>query len=86
MDVWGPYKAKTHDDSNMFLTVVDDFTRHTWVFLMKHNNDSVAILHMLLALIETQFKTQVFCIRTDNARELCDGNILHLYHEKGILH
>ena len=86
VDVWGPYQAKTHDVYNMFLTVVDDFTRHTWVFLMKQKSDSTNILSMLLALIETQFNTHVLCIRTDNAKELCEGSILQLYRAKGILH
>ena len=35
IDVWGPYKVLTHDKCSMFLTIVDDYSRHTWIFLLK---------------------------------------------------
>lgn len=41
LDVWGPYSHKTHNNCSYFLTIVDDFTRCTWIFLMKHKSDSV---------------------------------------------
>lgn len=27
VDVWGPYRSKTHNNCNIFLTIVDDYTR-----------------------------------------------------------
>lgn len=36
VDTWGPYKSVTHDGCSWFLTIVDDCTRHTWVFPMKN--------------------------------------------------
>ncbi|XP_060170775.1 uncharacterized protein LOC132601727 [Lycium barbarum] len=41
MDVWGPYRQYTYNGYRYFLTIVDDYTRMTWVFLMKHKSDSV---------------------------------------------
>lgn len=35
-DVWGPYAIPTHSGARYFLTVVDDFSRNTWVYLMNH--------------------------------------------------
>ena len=35
MDVWGPYSIATLDGFKYFLTMVDDATRATWLFLMK---------------------------------------------------
>ena len=29
LDLWGPYVKATHNGCNMFLTIVDDFTRTT---------------------------------------------------------
>ena len=34
-DVWGPFAKATHDGFKYFLTIVDDATRSTWVYLMK---------------------------------------------------
>lgn len=31
VDIWGPYRHKTRSGCNMFLTIVDDFTRTTWL-------------------------------------------------------
>lgn len=30
IDVWGPYKHATYDGFKYFLTIVDDYNRHTW--------------------------------------------------------
>ena len=59
IDVWGPYKIHTHDGCNMFLTIVDDFSRHTWVFLLKHKSDVHIIMSNFLSYIENQFSTTV---------------------------
>jgi hypothetical protein len=34
-DIWSPYHVPTIDKQRYFLTIVDDCTRCTWVFLMK---------------------------------------------------
>ncbi|KAJ0094884.1 hypothetical protein Patl1_15917 [Pistacia atlantica] len=44
MDVWGPYAHPTVDHHRFFLTIVDDHTRITWIFLMKHKSET--ILHL----------------------------------------
>lgn len=35
-DLWGPFDTSTVDGFKYFLTIVDDFTRCTWVYLLKH--------------------------------------------------
>ena len=35
LDVWSPYKWSTGEGYRIFLTILDDFTRATWVFLLK---------------------------------------------------
>ena len=34
LDVWGPFAKATHDGFKYFLTIVDNATRSTWVYLM----------------------------------------------------
>ena len=36
--------------------------------------------------VENQFKLTIKVVRTDNARELCDGPALRWYLDKGIIH
>ncbi|KAL2921578.1 Retrovirus-related Pol polyprotein from transposon TNT 1-94 [Bienertia sinuspersici] len=86
VDLWGPYKVTTHNGCNCFLTIVDDFTRATWVYLLKFKKDSVTSLKNFVAYIQTQYNTSVQIIRTDDALELCKGDILQFYLDKGIEH
>lgn len=34
-DIWGPYSTPSHSDHRYVVTIVDDNTRFTWVFLIK---------------------------------------------------
>lgn len=86
IDTWGPFKTKTHDGFSYFLTIVDDLSRHTWTFLMKNKDDVVPIISDLIVFFHTQYKKNVMCIRTDNAKELCEGNIVQVYRRHGIRH
>ncbi|PWA72013.1 hypothetical protein CTI12_AA274590 [Artemisia annua] len=38
LDVWGPYMVTSRYGFKYFLTVVDDYTRAVWVFLMKNKS------------------------------------------------
>ena len=39
LDVWGPYRFECVGGFRFFLTIVDDFTRATWVFLLKSKEE-----------------------------------------------
>ena len=38
MDVWGPAFVSTHSRSVYFLSVIDDFSRKVWCFLLKQKS------------------------------------------------
>ena len=35
IDFWGPMKHPTRKNRNSFITIVDDFSRYTWILLKK---------------------------------------------------
>lgn len=37
VDIWGPYKVSTRGKFRFFLTLVDDYSRMTWVYLLEKN-------------------------------------------------
>lgn len=43
IDTWGPFSTPTHDGFRYFLTIVDDCSRATWVYLLKHKSDVLTI-------------------------------------------
>ncbi|KAL2901944.1 Retrovirus-related Pol polyprotein from transposon RE1, partial [Bienertia sinuspersici] len=59
IDLWGPYKVKTHNGCNQFITIVDDFTRFTWTHLIKNKSDVASVLPTFAMFVETQFGAQI---------------------------
>ncbi|GJR60066.1 ribonuclease H-like domain-containing protein [Tanacetum coccineum] len=39
LDLWGPYKVTSFEGFRFFLTVVDDYTRAVWVYLIKSKDE-----------------------------------------------
>jgi hypothetical protein len=68
-DIWGPYFLPTHDGFKYFLTIVDDCSRSTWVFLMSSKGATRSLLVSFFTMIETQFNTKIKTIRSDNGLE-----------------
>ncbi|XP_075080080.1 uncharacterized protein LOC142165420 [Nicotiana tabacum] len=77
-DVWGPFKVLTHDGKRFFLTLMDDFSRYTWVCLMNSEDESVVVLKYFLALMTTKFSATVKTIRTDNGGEFINSQLKEL--------
>ncbi|CAH9101689.1 unnamed protein product [Cuscuta europaea] len=68
-DVWGPYRTQASCGSRYFLTVVDDYFRAVWIYLMREKNEVGQILKNFLAMAKLQFKQEGKIIRTDNGTE-----------------
>ncbi|XP_070005233.1 uncharacterized protein [Nicotiana sylvestris] len=77
IDVWGPYRIPTHDRKHLFLTIVDDHTKFTWVYLLQMKSDIATLLRLFLPLLKTQFSTviKVLKFQTRNWREYVEGVI-----------
>jgi len=69
VDLWGPYNTSIFDGNKYFLTIVDDFSRMTWLFLLKHKFDVCVALKIFLQYVKNQFAKQVKVIRSDNGTE-----------------
>ena len=82
-DVWGPFAKCTHDGFRYFLTIVDDATRSTLVYLMKSKSDTKPLLIFFCKMISTQFHTNIKAIRTNNAQEFL---LKDFFANQGILH
>lgn len=86
VDVWGPFSCKTHDNKRFLLTIVDDFTRSTWTYLMQFKSDVVMLLKNFILMIEKQFKSSLKIVRTHNGSEFVNNFSNSLFFEKGIIH
>lgn len=82
-DIWGPYFIPSLAGHRFFLTLVDDFSRFTWVILMKSKSETRQHLRTFISFIENQFSTTLKFIRSDNGTEF----LMHdFFNSKGILH
>ena len=69
-----------------FMTIVDDYSRFTWIHLLKHRTECVKVMTDFFVNVETQFKQKVEMVRSDKAPELCQGLMRELFFSKGIIH
>ena len=86
MDVWGPYKHDTYNGNKYFLTLVDDFSRMTWVFLLKYKSDCLLHLKVFVNLIQNQFNTTIKIMRSDNGLEFLNSQCTSFFQSLGIVH
>ncbi|KAL4355240.1 hypothetical protein GQ457_06G015480 [Hibiscus cannabinus] len=82
-DIWGPYRTQTYDNYRYFLTIVDDYSRSTWTYLLKQKSDVISIIPSFIAMIKRQYGFDLKVFRSDNAPEL---RFSELFSTLGILH
>jgi hypothetical protein len=82
-DIWGPHRFSTHTGAHYFLTIVDDYTRFTWIFLMKLKSETQSLLKSFITFANTQFNRQIKCVRSDNGTEV--KSLLSFFSTLGIL-
>lgn len=86
IDISGAYKVPSRGNHRYFLTLVDDYSRMTWVHLLRHKSDAYDVINNFVFMANTKFEKQVKIIRSDNALEFDDHQYIQFFHEKGILH
>ena len=83
-DLWGPYRTTSHCGARYFLTIIDDYSRSVWLFLLPTKQGVSQTIRDFLALVERQFAKHVKTIRSDNGTEfMC---LTSFFREKGIIH
>ena len=61
--------AATVEGYKFFLTLVDDCTRTTWLYLMKFKSKARFLLESFITMIKTQFDCQIKTVRSDHGQE-----------------
>lgn len=79
----GVYHVPSIFGAKYFLTIVDDYSKSTWIYLMKRKSDTQQLLVQFIHLVETQFDTKVKMIQSDNGPEFKLDNF---YSTQGIIH
>ena len=85
IDFSGPFRKPSLGGARYMLVAVDDMSRTVWVFLTK-NRSGEAVSECLKQLFaqEGKPKSVTAVIRSDNAREFCEGEVPVMLKEMGI--
>ncbi|KAJ0478882.1 putative RNA-directed DNA polymerase [Helianthus annuus] len=85
-DVWGPAPNSDKNRFKYFVLFVDDFSRMTWVYFMKHKSEVPEKFFMFYKMIQTQFKKKLQILRSDNGGEFVNQSMKNFFQENGLIH
>ena len=84
-DILGPYRIPSSCGAHYFLSVVDDASRATWVYLIKDRTEASKQLKSFILMVKTQFGKGVKVVRSDNGSEFVSRSMQEFYSEHGIV-
>jgi len=83
VDIWGPISVTSIDGYKHFFTIVDNYSRFTWILFLKNKTEVRSLLQDFIILTENQFSCKPKKIRFDNGKEFLLNDF---YNSKGIFH
>ena len=84
--MWGSCPVVSPIGFQYFVTFVDDYSRTTWLYLMKNRSELFSHFRVLCAEIHTQFHVFVQNLRSDNAKESMSEQFQSFMLQNGIFH
>ncbi|TXG57692.1 hypothetical protein EZV62_015521 [Acer yangbiense] len=83
-DLWGSAKVPTHGGNNYFLSLIDDYLRKVWIYLLKSKYQAFHSFKAWKKLVENQTSKKIKTLRTDNGLEFCKKDFNKFCNDKGI--
>jgi transposase InsO family protein len=80
----GPLSSPSFSGCKYFLTFIDDFSRHTWVYFSKLKSEVFDKFLAYKALVEKKYGHQLQRLRTDNGGEYVNNKFPSCYTAHGI--
>jgi transposase InsO family protein len=68
------------------LTVIDDFSRFSWVFCLKQKSDTTITLRAFFKYVELQFGKKIKRICSDKGYEYISNELKDLFLTNGVIH
>ncbi|KRY64885.1 Retrovirus-related Pol polyprotein from transposon TNT 1-94, partial [Trichinella pseudospiralis] len=65
-DICGSMQVASVGGARYFLSFIDDFSRKSFVYFLKHKNEALPKFKDFIAMVERQTSKRVKCLRTDN--------------------
>ena len=81
--IWGPFNTTSIHRHKYFFTVLDDYSRFTWVYILKTKFEVPGKVQDFVTFVKVHFNSTIKFIRSDNGLEF---NLTKFYSSMGIIH
>ncbi|GJZ97875.1 retrovirus-related pol polyprotein from transposon TNT 1-94 [Tanacetum coccineum] len=85
MDLFGPVTPRSINHENYTLVIVDEYSRYTWVYVLKKKSHAPKTIMSFIKIVENQNDIKVKQLRTDNGTEFKNHILVNFCDRKGIL-
>jgi transposase InsO family protein len=85
-DEWGPAPVNSCNGYRYYLLFVDNFSRFSWLFLLKSKSEVLNTFKHFKATVENQFSKQIKFLRTDCGGEYTSNFFTEFCSTHGITH
>ena len=85
-DIWGPINTPSLLGFRYFVIFIDDYSRVTYLYLMKKRSELYSIFKSFYMEIKTQFNALLCIFRSDNAREYFHTSWSQFFDDHDIIH
>ena len=83
-DVWGPAQVSTLGGCRYYVTFIDDFSRHTWIYPMRQKSEVFGHFQQFKAEAEKTIGRHVRCVRSDGGKEYLSDAFTTYLRKEGI--
>ncbi|GJT30599.1 retrovirus-related pol polyprotein from transposon TNT 1-94 [Tanacetum coccineum] len=84
LDLWGLSQVESLGGKRYFLSIVDDYSRRVWVYILWFKHEAFGKFKEWKQLVENQTRRTVKKLRTDNGLEFCNREFEQLCIKSGI--
>ncbi|KAM0832404.1 hypothetical protein ACQ4PT_064926 [Festuca glaucescens] len=86
LDLFGPSHYDTLGGSKYGLVIVDDYSRYSWVFLLKSKDETYREFIIFAKKAQRMYESEIKAIRTDNGTEFKNYTMQDFVDDEGIKH
>ena len=85
LDICGLMNKKARHGTSYFLTLIDDYSRYCYVYLLSHRHEALDFFKLFVAEVENKHEKGLKTFRTDRGCEYLSYQFKEFCGEKGIL-